>query len=145
MIAYIAKKIGVGFLSGIGLGIGFLAVIFASETYFGGANDPESRTWEDDPPGLAITNHSTRPNMGQLTIVGEIENRSAFDWDTVWITAKILADDALVNNCEDTVRNLPANSTKGFEIRCYDVSGSGLPDNVRYELAIRTSVRPESE
>ena len=143
MITLVAKKIGVGFLSGIGLGIGFLAVIFVVETYFGESGDPGPRTWEDDPPGLAITKHSTRPNMGQLTIVGDVENSSAFDWDTVWITARILAGDALVNNCEDTVRNLPANSTKEFEIKCYDVSGSGLPDNVRYELVIRTSVRPE--
>lgn len=126
-------------LTGISFTIGVLLIVLVKENYV--ENQADNETWVDYPEGVVITSHQIKPNAPRLTIIGEIHNGSPYDLKSVWVNIDVFAGSALVNNCDDDFRHLPANSSKPFEVRCYDVAGTNLPDFIRYEVRVRTGLR----
>ena len=129
----------ISLLTGICFATGIMVVMLLWDVYV--ASIVEEETWVDQPSDVTIRNHSMKPNSARFTIVGEIQNDSSHDWKTVWLDADIFADSALVNSCEDTFRHIPARSATPFELQCYDIAGMNLPDNIRYEVRVRTGLR----
>lgn len=115
-----------------------MLVLLAKDIYVEKQADDE--IWLDYPEGVAIKNHSIKPNMPRLTIVGEIHNGSSHDLKSVWVDVDVFAGPALVNTCDDSFRHVPAQASKPFEVQCYDVAGTNLHDYIRYEVRVRTGL-----
>lgn len=130
---------GVSLLTGICFTVGVLLVLLAKDIYV--EKSAEEETWVDTPDGVVISSHEIKDSAPRFTIVGEIHNSSPYDWKTIWIDVAVYAGSALVNTCDDSFRHIPAQSSKPFEVQCYDVSGSNLPDNVSYEVLIKSGRR----
>jgi hypothetical protein len=130
----------ISFLTGASFTIGILLVLLGKDIYL--EKSSEEETWVELPNEVTIVNHAIKPNAVKFTIVGEIRNNSSYDWKRIWIEADIFAGTALVNSCDESFRDIPANATRPFELQCYDTAGTNLPDNIRYEVRVRTGLRP---
>ncbi len=129
----------VSLLTGISFTIGVMLILLVKDIYT--ESQAEEETWVDYPEGVVIASHQIKPNAPRLTITGEIHNGSPFDLKSVWVDVDVFAGSALVNTCDDSFRHIPADSSKPFEVQCYDVAGTNLPDFIRYEVRVRTGLR----
>ncbi len=130
---------GVSLLTGVCFTIGVLLVLLAKDIYV--ERSAEEETWVDAPEGVVVASHHFKGNAPRFTVVGEIHNGSPYDWKTIWVDVAVYAGDALVNSCDDSFRHFPAQTSKPFEVRCYDVAGSNLPDNIHYEVRVKSGRR----
>ena len=141
----IFKDMSISLLTGTSFAIGVMLVLFAADRL---QKESEDDTWTDiedgilaDRPSVTITSHSVKPSTMTLTIVGEVRNDSQYDWKRIWFDWDIFADTALVNSCDNVFDDLPAKSTRSFEFRCRDVAGTNLPENIRYEVRVKSGIR----
>lgn len=132
------KAMFVSLLTGISFTVGVMLILLAKDIYV--EKQGEDETWVDYPEGVVVTNHSIKPNMPRLTIVGEIHNGSSQHLKSVWVDVDVFAGHALVNTCDDSFRHVPAQTSKPFEVQCCDVAGTDLPDYIRYEVRVRTGL-----
>lgn len=135
----IFKDIGISLLTGISFTLGVLLVLLAKDVYE--EQEESDEMWESNPASIVIEQHSIKTNEPRFTVVGEVRNDSEQDWKRIWIDVRVFADSALVNTCDESVGYVAAQSSKHFEIRCYDIAGSNLPDNIHYEINIRSGLR----
>jgi len=130
---------GISLLTGISFTAGVLLVLLSRDVYEEKAEDGE--TWESNPASIAIEHHSVKANEPRFTVIGAIRNESEHDWERVWLDIRVFADSALVNTCDESVGYIAAQASKQFEIGCYDIAGFGLPDNINYEISVRSGLR----
>jgi hypothetical protein len=124
-------------VTGIFFAIGLILVgVVTTEFYDDKESMPELK-YTRLPGGFSIVEHSVAQGRPSLTIHGRVKNNSTKAWQQVSLSADIKAGDALVNQCETDVRgDFPPSSERSFEIECYHVSGSNLPDNISYQLSV---------
>ena len=90
------------------------------------------------PPEVRILEHAHVPGTPSFTIRGVIENAGATEWTGTSIEAVIKAGGAQMNRCDPQIDGkFPPKSRRAFQIECYGVSGSDVPDNISYELSVR--------
>jgi hypothetical protein len=130
---------GISLLTGISFTIGVLIVLLARDIYE--EQEESDEMWESNPASIVIEQHSIKSNEPRFTVVGDVRNDSDQDWKRVWIDVRVFAGSALVNTCDESVGYIAAQSNKRFEVRCYDIAGSDLPDNIHYEISIRSGLR----
>lgn len=130
---------GVSLLTGACFTVGILVVLFVNDVYE--ERSYEEDVWVDTPENVFIENHAPKENSPRFAVVGEIRNESEHEWESLSVELEIYAGSALMNTCRNSFQYIPARSSKPFEVGCYDVSGSGLPDNVRYEIEVTSGRR----
>nr|CAP48022.1 putative integron gene cassette protein [uncultured bacterium] len=138
------KQLAINSLTSLITGICFaggliLAGILASHFYNDKSSFPELQ-YTNFPAGLIVIRHSVVQGRPSFTIRGSVKNTSSETWQRVSLIVDIRAGDALVNQCENDIRGefLP-DTERAFEIECYRVSGSNLPDNVSYHVAVKSA------
>jgi uncharacterized protein (TIGR02588 family) len=124
-------------VTGIFFAIGLILVgVVATEFYDDKDSMPELE-YTRLPGGFSVVEHSVVKGRPSFTIRGRVKNSSAETWQQVRLSADIKAGDALVNQCETEIHgDFPPSSERSFEIECYHVSGSNLPDNISYQLSV---------
>ena len=141
------KKIFIQMLISLATGIcfatGFLFIVAIWEGDVFDGND--DKTWIGNPNGVTIANHSIDAESHDFTVTGTIRNDSIHNWDTIHIELDVYADEALVNNCDGDVREVPPDSERKFRVECYQVSGQNLPDNIHYKLRVRSGFRSDQQ
>jgi hypothetical protein len=90
----------------------------------------------DHPAGFAFIDHRRVKNQPRFTVKGIIRNRGDMAWEKVKIVLRIYAGDAYMTWCRGGVDDMPARGEKHFQVVCKDTSGSGIPDNVTYDLFV---------
>lgn len=100
--------------------------------------DIDELTWVGDPDGVTVVHHRPDETARDFTVTGAILNESARHWDTIHLELDVYASEALVNNCDGEVREIPSGAERNFRIKCYQVSGQNLPDNIHYRLRVRS-------
>ncbi len=131
----------VSLVSGIFFALGVAGVIFIAGNWsqLGGslAEEPEFISL---PPNVRIVEHSHIAGTPMYTIRGVIENASSTEWVGVSIEAAIKAGGAQVNTCDTRIDGkFSTKSQRAFQIECYGVAGSDTPDNLNYELSVRSA------
>ncbi len=62
-------------------------------------------------------------------------------WESVNLTVTIFVGTALLNKCNGDFENFEIGTIRRFEVRCDDVSGVNLPDNVSYKVSVQRATR----
>lgn len=129
----------VSLISGICFALGVAGVIFiASGWDKEGGPLGEEPEYIRLPPEVRILEHAHVPGTPSFTIRGVIENAGATEWTGTSIEAVIKAGGAQMNRCDTQIDGkFSPKSRRAFQIECYGVSGSDVPDNISYELSVR--------
>lgn len=94
------------------------------------------------PTDLRIGSHERVEGTPNLTIVGVVENAGASAWSNASIEAEVLADGARVNECHATVNGaIPPGTRRAFQIECWNVSGTNLPESIGYRLQVSSALK----
>jgi hypothetical protein len=132
--ALTALLTGIFFCLGIML-IGFIAVHFNADE-----RSKPDLTYTHFPKDVRITHFYQVPGMPELTIRGSVENTGTTIWKQVVIEASIRVGGTLMNRCEtDVFGSFPSHATREFQIKCFNVAGSNLPNNTSYELVVSSA------
>jgi len=133
----------VSLVAGICFALGVAGVILIAGNWgqFGGPL-AEEHEFISLPPNVRIVAHAHIPGTPMYTVRGVIENTGVNEWVGVSIEAAIKAGGAQVNTCDTRIDGkFPGRSRRAFQIECYGVAGNNTPDNLSYELSVRSAVK----
>lgn len=90
------------------------------------------------PENVRVIEHGVVKGTPSLTVRGVIENFGSEEWLDVSVQASIFAGDAQVNSCERNIGGkLGPGERSAFQVECYGVAGSNLPDNITYKISVK--------
>jgi hypothetical protein len=95
------------------------------------------------PADLVIVDHQRELDSPEFLVRGTLVNRGTGTWYAPAIHATILAGGAQMNTCSlNTDQWLMPGEKYPFAILCRGTAGVDLPDNVTYELVVRSAHGP---
>ncbi|MDK9559760.1 FxLYD domain-containing protein [Marinobacter sp. M216] len=121
-------------LSGMFLALGVLLVA----AFFDGnyENPYDGRKGRDLPEQVSIVESAVLPGQINYTITGKLFNSSQIEWNHLSLRATIYAGNAVVNECSESVDDVPRDQEVSFRIKCLGVSGVDLPKNLTHKIAV---------
>ncbi|QSX79377.1 hypothetical protein [Agrilutibacter solisilvae] len=127
-------------VTGVFFCLGLVLTYLVFDHFVPGDPVPKDLVYVRLPGDLKVTRHLKVAGRPHMTIQGVVQNTGRTTWETVNVEVAVKAGGALVNQCDSDIRGvfLPGES-RTFEISCFYVAGSGLPDNISYEIAIRSA------
>lgn len=127
-------------VTGMAFALGMFLIFLAADAWNRGPGASTDDQWVDHPAGLVVAESQRIEGTPTLTIQGVVENRGDRIWSQVSVEATILAGAAQVNQCEESTRGpIAPGERRPFQIECFKVAGSGLPDNIRYQLSVASA------
>lgn len=89
------------------------------------------------PEDFEITQVTPSDEESELALVGLVRNRSNAIWSRLDIRIVIRVGDAQVNVCSSPqLFSLSPGESQRFHVRCSNVSGRGLPQNIRFDARV---------
>ena len=123
------------FITGFAFILGLVAATFLYDSFQSETEDKVTSKVVA-PEGFEFTNHSREIGAAKFTVAGTLKNTSSQNWDSVHVSVTVTAGQAQLNYCGKTIKGVLANSEVNFEVKCSDAAGSGLPENIGYQLKV---------
>ena len=121
-------------LSGVMLAVGVVLVaIVMNMTYTRPIDKMKGR---DMPDKVSIVESAVLPDQINYTIIGKLINSNQIEWNHLHLNATIYAGKAAVNECSESLSNVPRDKEISFRIKCDKVSGVNLPDNITHKISV---------
>lgn len=143
----VMEKIFDGILYGIGISLVLFAASFViSEVLFSPLMEPEEGVFaecsefEDCPEeaGLFLEITGERISSEDFVLLGNVENQSEYDWDSVRVKAEIFDTSGnFIDECSETLdQKLVAGATSNFKLSCGSCKKVNLDDYGSYKAVI---------
>lgn len=126
-------------ISGICFTLAVIGVLLAFDALSSGSGFSQAEIdYIQLPEEVRVVEHETVLGTPNLTIRGVIENFGKEEWLDVSVHAAVFAGEAQVNSCDRNIGGkLGPGKRAAFQIECYGISGSNLPENISYKLSVR--------
>ncbi len=131
------KRISWGFVTGLGIALGALAVFLAKD-YF----DKRGQEWytqhnESFPEYIKILEYAQDKSVPQFTVRGKFKNTSKVKYTQIGLATTFGINGALVNVCKEIHPfDVSPDAVVEFAIECQDMESNGLPNNLEYKVLV---------
>ena len=149
LIADFFRKVGSGFVYGLGIAIALVVVLgiasaVASKLYSSKAQEQKFqeqltgyKAYSTD-AGLEIVSHESRRAGKTFVVIGKVKNRGADTWQSVNMEVELFAANRkFVDNCHDYISGaIRPGEEKNFKVECRRCDDAPLPAFKTYEVKI---------
>jgi hypothetical protein len=126
-----------GFITGLGFGLGLLAIILAWEWIDSYRKSPQSKEFSEK-ANVVVKNHRVTKDKCCLAVLGELENKGTGSWRYVNVRVEYFDDKGqFVHSCSDKLDGLLAPAqVRNFKVACYAEQNRPLPEFKTYKVVL---------